>query len=313
VNIPNPHSKANTVSTFFDAPTVFEKDYGKNRALFSRYTLQSGLQLLKSSMQANESKSTTVILQNCHLGILVNGEVQVPQVDGHPISMSPGSWFIAGPYLSPLKILPLSNLELFTIECETETLKLILQQTRGKEYYEKKRLLHGPGNGRLRKLSIRIQNCPTERLSDRLTLEALSLRWLAELVEQPEINNSSACANTCPTTDSAAVMTAARFLSENLQEEHSITALSRRVHLNEFKLKKGFQHLYDSTIFKYLREERMEKAAKILRESNKNVAEVANLVGYSNPSHFARAFKDRHGILPKRYQKEANILSESLS
>jgi AraC-like DNA-binding protein len=46
----------------------------------------------------------------------------------------------------------------------------------------------------------------------------------------------------------------------------------------------------------------MDYAAGLLRDDRLSVIQVANEVGYSNASHFARAFKDRHQLLPKAYQ-----------
>ena len=43
----------------------------------------------------------------------------------------------------------------------------------------------------------------------------------------------------------------------------------------------------------------MSEARKLLEESKYNVAEVAYLVGYANPSHFSRAFSRYFGVPPK--------------
>lgn len=46
----------------------------------------------------------------------------------------------------------------------------------------------------------------------------------------------------------------------------------------------------------------MQRAERLLKEGDSSVLEIANAVGYSNPSHFARNFKEQIGLLPKRYQ-----------
>lgn len=272
---------------------------------FSRYTLQTGLTLLKSQVTAPSGLESPIPItfKNCHIGTIVGGCTTVRTGQDTCFTLEPGSWFIVRREPTVVEIRPGDDLELFTLECSRDTLQSLLSEVGGDAPVPAGNLHYGSGNGRLRKLSLRIQNCPTAGLPDRLTLEALALRWLAEVLQQPEINQVTTCAVTCPTADSAAVMAAARFLKENLHEPHSIARLSRRVHLNEFKLKKGFRDLYDTSIFGYLRAERMERAAELLSRPGKNVAEVANEVGYSNPSHFARAFKDQHGVLPKRYQQ----------
>ena len=293
-------------SKLFGQAVEFERQHGLARMYFSRYALQNGLNLLKTRICTVNSDNGILPLsfENCHLGIIVSGRAQTVSQGDAGIMLDVGTWFIVETTSIPLEVQPLDNLELFTLECNRSILSSLLKQADCQVDQPLSKPLYGSGNGRLRKLSLRIQNCPTYSLTDRLTMEALSLRWLAELLQQPELNRHTVCATTCPTADSAAVMRAARFLSGNLHEAHSIAKLSRRVHLNEFKLKKGFRHLYDSSIFEYLREERMEKAAELLRNQGKNVAEVANQVGYSNPSHFAKAFKEHHGVLPKKFQRE---------
>lgn len=44
----------------------------------------------------------------------------------------------------------------------------------------------------------------------------------------------------------------------------------------------------------------MEQAERYLRERKLSICEVANLVGYSNLSHFSAAFKSKFGITPSQ-------------
>ena len=47
----------------------------------------------------------------------------------------------------------------------------------------------------------------------------------------------------------------------------------------------------------------LNMAAKMLREGNDNVSEVAYKVGFNSPSYFTRAFKAQFGVLPKDIAK----------
>lgn len=55
-----------------------------------------------------------------------------------------------------------------------------------------------------------------------------------------------------------------------------------------------------ATIFRTFR---LNMAAKMLREGNDNVSEVAYKVGFNSPSYFTRAFKAQFGVLPKDIAK----------
>ena len=71
------------------------------------------------------------------------------------------------------------------------------------------------------------------------------------------------------------------------------------VGVSDRTLRRGFQELFSTTVFGYLASQRMSKAQWLLREEKLTVAEVAVMVGYSNPSHFAGAFKRQFGMTPR--------------
>ena len=56
--------------------------------------------------------------------------------------------------------------------------------------------------------------------------------------------------------------------------------------------------VFGVTPFAYLTQQRMNQAERLLRQPNRTVAEVANVVGYANPVQFAAAFKRQYGIIP---------------
>ncbi|MDF2661623.1 MAG: Transcriptional regulator, AraC [Paenibacillus sp.] len=78
----------------------------------------------------------------------------------------------------------------------------------------------------------------------------------------------------------------------------SLVELSRMVGLNDNKLKIGFKELYGTTVFGYLREKRLETALRLLQQGDLNVNETSLAVGYSNPSYFSEAFREKFGVNP---------------
>lgn len=59
--------------------------------------------------------------------------------------------------------------------------------------------------------------------------------------------------------------------------------------------------LFGMTPNEYIREERLQAAAKLLLEGDKNIAEISMSVGFSDPSYFNRRFKARFGVAPSKY------------
>ena len=66
--------------------------------------------------------------------------------------------------------------------------------------------------------------------------------------------------------------------------------------------KRHFAKLYGTSPNKWLFEQRMHKAAQMLREGSANASEIYMELGYENLSSFIKAFKQVHGTTPKQYQ-----------
>lgn len=79
-------------------------------------------------------------------------------------------------------------------------------------------------------------------------------------------------------------------------------ALARMVALNEFSLKTGFKQLFGKSVYEYVRSLRMENARHLLENDAMSIGQVAAMVGYTNASHFARAFRSEYGINPKDFR-----------
>lgn len=100
-----------------------------------------------------------------------------------------------------------------------------------------------------------------------------------------------------------AVREAREILVSDVAQTPSLTELSRQVGLGLQKLQAGFQELYGSTLYGYLKECRLQKAKMLFDSGGMNVSEVAWEIGYTNLSHFSAAFRRRFGVLPKQYSR----------
>lgn len=66
--------------------------------------------------------------------------------------------------------------------------------------------------------------------------------------------------------------------------------------------KRRFARLYGNSPNRWLLEKRMEKAAEMLRNNDRNASEIYAELGYENLSSFIQSFKQIYGITPKQYQ-----------
>ncbi len=91
---------------------------------------------------------------------------------------------------------------------------------------------------------------------------------------------------------------AREILEREAFDPPSIVELSRRVGLNSSKLKAGFRKLYNTTVFGYVRAQRMSRALEMMLERGQTVGEAALNVGYNSLSSFSKAFYRHYGYLP---------------
>lgn len=146
-----------------------------------------------------------------------------------------------------------------------------------------------------------VLNCSFSGTARKLFLESKALEILAhELRESAE--TSAKVRRGYSQEDLERLEHARKILQQEYTDPPTILALSKRIGLNDYQLKRGFKEVYDLTIFGYVRELRMEKARTLLETGHLNVTEVALATGYSCLGHFAAAFKKRFGVLPSRYQ-----------
>jgi AraC family transcriptional activator of pyochelin receptor len=70
--------------------------------------------------------------------------------------------------------------------------------------------------------------------------------------------------------------------------------------LNEFKLKKGYKHFFNTTVFGYILHLRMLKAKALLSDPQMTISDVAQFIGYNNTGSFSYEFKKRFGYSPSQ-------------
>jgi AraC family transcriptional regulator, transcriptional activator of the genes for pyochelin and ferripyochelin receptors len=93
------------------------------------------------------------------------------------------------------------------------------------------------------------------------------------------------------------------ILSKNIDAPPSLHELSKLIGLNSFKLKKNFKELFGVPVFKYLQNERLNKAHELLSSSDMSIQEAAWFVGYESLSSFSSAFLKKFGFRPSEIKK----------
>ena len=65
-----------------------------------------------------------------------------------------------------------------------------------------------------------------------------------------------------------------------------------------------FSQNMQKTFVEYVTEKRIEKAKKLLKQTDKNSGEIAKAVGYKDSHYFSFVFKKLQGCSPREYRAE---------
>ena len=83
----------------------------------------------------------------------------------------------------------------------------------------------------------------------------------------------------------------------------TLQQLSEELHTSPTAIKSAFKNVYGESIREYMKSIRLQEARRMFRETDWSIAEVAGMVGYSNPGHFAVAFREKFAMTPGDYKK----------
>lgn len=91
------------------------------------------------------------------------------------------------------------------------------------------------------------------------------------------------------------------LIAQNLRdEEFSIDVLAEQMNMSRSSFYRKIKALTDQTPIDYLKTQRLERAAYLLRRGER-ITEVAAQVGFTSSSYFAKCFRAKFGVLPKEY------------
>ncbi len=69
------------------------------------------------------------------------------------------------------------------------------------------------------------------------------------------------------------------------------------------KIQQGFKTIFGTTVLKHIRKLRLQKAKEIIVKKELSISEAGYFIGYTNLSHFASAFRQEFGVLPRDLNK----------
>lgn len=92
------------------------------------------------------------------------------------------------------------------------------------------------------------------------------------------------------------------YISLHGHEAISQPQVAQAVGMSTSRFRAFFKETTGWGFARYLREHRVDRAAKLLRESSESIADIAHLTGFADQSHLLRCFRDKFGMPPKHYR-----------
>ncbi len=128
------------------------------------------------------------------------------------------------------------------------------------------------------------------------TTELLAL-FIEKLIERP-INQNTANINSA---DVEKLFKVKEIILQNITNTPPVKVLAKEAGFSESKLQKSFKQVFGKSIYQYALHEKLIVAQKMIMSRRYSVSEAGYEIGYSNLSHFTKAFKKQFGVNPKAF------------
>ena len=147
----------------------------------------------------------------------------------------------------------------------------------------------------MEELHLNIQNLLQGR--QRLKGKYTGAQRQADKVEAPEVKGN----------DELLMERIMKAINKNLSDsDFNVDMLTQEVGISRAQLHRKMKEMTGISTSEFLRNIRLEQAARLLREQKINVTQVAYTVGFSNLAHFSTIFRKHFGVAPSEYaEREA--------
>lgn len=98
------------------------------------------------------------------------------------------------------------------------------------------------------------------------------------------------------------------YIESHLTEDLSLHRIAKELNYSQFYMERVFSKSKGTTIYQYIRECRLAKAAKQLVMTNRPIIDIALEAGYGSPQAFTQAFSNLYLCPPRVYRKMGGIV-----
>ncbi len=126
---------------------------------------------------------------------------------------------------------------------------------------------------------------------------------LIDMIRHAEYENASAKPSSSIKTrsDNDLVNRIIQYMEDHLNDNLSFSAICRYSAQSATNLKTIFKAVTGQGVMEYYRNLKIDRAKTLLRESNGNITQIADHLGYTSVQYFSRHFKQATGMTPREY------------
>lgn len=94
------------------------------------------------------------------------------------------------------------------------------------------------------------------------------------------------------------------FIEAHYREDVLLEELAAAAGVSKSECLRCFKRSLQTSPYKYLMDYRLSKAAELLRNSDRQVGEIAVMTGFEQASYFGKCFREKLGCTPKEYRNQ---------
>ena len=180
-----------------------------------------------------------------------------------------------------------NNLKIKNMEKITQWKEKIFKIFRNDEFY------FGKSSGEIDILAQEIMNMSVKNIENYLKFKMKVFQFIVLILE---IQSS--------TIYGSLISKQAKDLLEEFKISNlpTVKELCEIMNISRYHLEQSFKNYEKIGISEYIQKKKMKYAEMLLISTDKSILEVANEIGYENPSKFSQSFKKYLGILPRKYR-----------
>lgn len=95
------------------------------------------------------------------------------------------------------------------------------------------------------------------------------------------------------------------YLTEHYDQYNNIESMAKAMNMSLSTFKRKFFEVFESPPHKWMNDIKLDKAVKLIDESNFSVTDICFICGFESMTTFISLFKRKYGVSPGKYRKEA--------